>query len=133
MGFFANHSHREQGDKRNDESDAEETDEVRLEPVFFFALVQHDLQGGHRDHEQPDAHSIHLQQLLTVSLDPWRIVHQAVGEYQCEYPDGNIDVEDPVPAVIVGDPAAECGTDGGSENRNEAIEGEGEAALRGLE
>jgi predicted transcriptional regulator len=43
--------------------------------------------------------------------------------------DGDVDEEDPAPGVVVGDPAAERGADGGREDDRHAIDGEGLAAL----
>src|SRR5581483_7255559 len=46
--------------------------------------------------------------------------------------DRNIDEEDPAPGEVVGDPAAERGTNRGSEHGDQSIEREGLAALMRL-
>ncbi len=58
----------------------------------------------------------------------WVFDH-AVGEIEREQADGDVDEEDPVPVEVVGDPAAEGGADGGSDDDGHAVDGEGLAAL----
>jgi hypothetical protein len=62
-----------------------------------------------------------------------RVFDDARGEDEGEDGDGHVDEEDPAPVVVVGDPAAEGGADGGREHDRHAIDGEGLAALSGRE
>ena len=55
-GFLANHSQRS-GRQTTHKGNRKDHDEVRAEPVVLFALVQHNLQRGHRDHQQRNPHS----------------------------------------------------------------------------
>ena len=67
--------------------------------------------------------------LLAAAFEVRRILDHAVGEPEREYADWNGDEEDPVPGEVVGDPAAEGGADGGSDDDRHAIDREGLAAL----
>ena len=58
-----------------------------------------------------------------------RVFDHAVGEPEGEYADGDVDEEDPVPVEVVGDPAAEGGTDGGRDDDGHSVDGECLAAL----
>ena len=56
---------------------------------------------------------------------------EAVGEIEREDADGNVDEEDPAPVVVVGDPAAEDGADGGRGDDGDGVEGEGRGSFGG--
>ncbi len=58
---------------------------------------------------------------------------EAVGEEEREQADGDVDEEDPAPVVVVGDPAAEHGADGGRGDDGDGVEGEGGGAFGGRE
>ena len=123
----------DQADHAADKQEREEADEAGGEPVVLFALVEHDLQAAHGDGEEAQAHVIHVAQLGAVGLDPRRIFDQAGDQNEGQNADGNVDEEDPAPGEVVGDPAAERGADGGREHGDQAVEGEGLAALLRLE
>jgi hypothetical protein len=120
-------------DHAGDKEEGEEADEVGGEPVVLLALVEHDLHAAHGDGEEGEADVIHLEEAGAVGLDPRGIFNEAGDEDEGEDADGDVDVEDPAPGEVVGDPAAEGGTDGGCEDGDEAVEREGLAALLGLE
>ena len=61
--------------------------------------------------------------------EPRRIFHQAVRQEERQHADRQIDEEDPVPVVVVGDPAAERGADGGRHHDGHAVHREGHAAF----
>src|SRR5271154_3809794 len=52
-----------------------------------------------------------------------------MGEVERDEADGDVDVENPAPAVIVGDPAADGGTDRGRDYHGHAVHSEGHAAF----
>ncbi len=58
---------------------------------------------------------------------------EAVGEEEGEQADGDVDEEDPAPVVVVGDPAAEDGADGGCGDDGDGVESEGRGAFGGRE
>ena len=60
--------------------------------------------------------------LLGVGLG---VVDEAIGEEEGEQADGDVDEEDPAPVVVVGDPSAEDGADGGSGDDSDGVESEG--------
>jgi hypothetical protein len=80
-----------------------------------------------------EAEVVHFEEAGAVGLDPRGIFNEARDEEEGEDADGDVDVEDPAPGEVVGDPAAEGGADGRGENGDEAVESEGLAALLGLE
>ena len=63
----------------------------------------------------------------------WRIFHQPLHQDERENSDRNVDVKDPVPAVIVGQPAANRWAYRWCQHGNNAVERERQAALAGLE
>ena len=67
------------------------------------------------------------------AFDPGRIVNQAVDQNEGQDADRDIDEEDPAPGIVVGDPTAQGGADGGGKDGDDAIEGKGLAALLGFE
>ena len=64
---------------------------------------------------------------------PGRIFHQTAGEEEREQADRQVDKEDPVPVEVVGNPAAQRGTDGGCDDHGHAVNSESLAALLGGE
>ena len=58
---------------------------------------------------------------------------EAVGEEEGEDADGDVDEEDPAPVVVVGDPAAEDGADGGCGDDGDGVESEGRGSFGGRE
>src|SRR5271155_1181894 len=52
-----------------------------------------------------------------------------MGEVERDEADGDVDVKNPAPAVVVGDPAADGGTDRGRDYHGHAVHGEGHAAF----
>src|ERR1700693_6123137 len=116
------------GDGRHhasDEEEGEEADEVGGEPIVLLAFIEHDLHAAHGDGEEAQAKEVHVFEELAVGLDPWWIFDEACDEEECQEADGNVDEEDPAPGEVVGDPAAKSRADGGSEDGDKAVEGEG--------
>ena len=133
MGALARHSQTMRPIIADGEEGGEGADEVGGEPVVFFALVEEDLEATHGEGEEAEADVIELAEVFAGGLDPGWVVDEAGDEGVGEDADGDVDVEDPAPGVVVGDPAAQGGSDGGGEDGDEAVEGEGLAALLFLE
>src|SRR4030095_9324398 len=77
------------------------------EPVEILALVEHDLQRADPQHEQPEPDAIDRRadrRRLPLAIDD-------PGDGGSSKADRNIDVEDPRPGNIVGDPTTEKRTD----------------------
>ena len=108
---------------------------VRGEPIDFLAFVENDLQGADAEGDEAEADVIDADALLAVRslLQVGRIFDEPVGEIQRNNADGDVDVENPAPAEIVGDPAAEGGADGGGDDHGHAVDGESHAAFGGRE
>ena len=99
FGEFPNQKD-EQSDGRHD---GERHDLPGLEPVEILALVEQDLQRPHPNDEKRQAHLVdrHLDGgRLTLAIDDPRRESRAETHR-------HIDVEDPRPGDVVGDPAAE--------------------------
>src|SRR5580704_8668566 len=108
----------DQSNKRDDEGDGEGSDEVRSEPVLFLALIERNLQRAHGDDQQADTDIVDAVEIVPVSLLIRRIFYQPVGEEQGQDAYGNVDVENPMPGVVVCDPTAEGGSDRGRQHRD---------------
>src|SRR6202023_211687 len=68
-----------------------------------------------------------------VSLEVRRILNKAVYQKKRHDTDRDVDVEDPVPAVVVREPAANSRTNRGRQDGNETVKREGQSAFAGLE
>jgi len=91
------------------------------EPVIFLALVEDDLQAACPDGKQAEADVVELARLGV--LDVGRVVDKAADHEDSKDADGDVDVEGVAPAVRIGKPAAERGTDDGSDNHPKAEDG----------
>ena len=102
---------------------------MRAEPVFFLPLVEHDLQRPDGDGEQAQTDAVDAAEFLADALEVGRVFNDAAGENDGENADGDIEEEDPAPAIVVGDPAADGGPDGGCHHDGHPVEGERDAAF----
>lgn len=103
------------------------------EPVVLLALVEDDLQESEADDDEREAEVVHLDALALTAAQPRRIFDDHRGEKEGEQPDGDVDEENPTPVVVVGNPATERGTYGGSHHNCHAEDGEGLASFFGRE
>ena len=117
----------------HDSQNRQSCDEVGAEPVVLLALIEHDLQCAYAQNQQRNADVIDARGDPRLDLGPWRVVDDAVHQEQRQDAHGKIDEEDPPPGVVVGDPAAECGADGGRDDDRDCVERKGEATLFGRE
>ena len=116
------------GHTRN-EQEAEDADEGGGKPVILFPLIEHDLHAAHSDRQQPEADVVQFPEIGTIGFDPGWILDQAADQKEGEYADGQIDVEDPSPRVVVGDPTADRRSEGWRKHGDETIEREGLASF----
>ncbi len=65
--------------------------------------------------------------------DPRRVFDDAAGKEERDDADGDVEEEDPAPVEVVGDVAAEGGSDGRGADDGEAVHGEGLTTLFGRE
>ena len=128
-GWF--HSHQAKKTSSGDGEDREGANHGIAEPVLLLALVEGELEAADAEGDEAEAHEVDFEMpgLLAPAFEMRRIFDHAVAEIEREDADGKIDEEDPVPVEVVGDPAAEGGTDGGRDDDGHAVDGEGLAAF----
>ena len=97
---------------------------MRGEPVFIFAAIEKDLQAAQPQRNQPDADIVDLQPPFRPLALPGRIFQQLVDRQHRQDADRDIDKEDPAPAVVIGDPAAQRRSDNGRDNNGDRREAE---------
>ena len=111
-------------------------DERGAEPVVDLAAIEENFEGSGADADEGDADAVYVKLAadadgLAFGFKGWGIVDEAGGEEEGHDADGDVDEEDPAPVVVVGDPAAEHGADGGRGDDGDGIEGEGGGSLGG--
>ena len=110
VGQFPDHEHR-QRDRRDD---GQHHDRGRVEPVLVVAEVEQDLQRAHAQHQGGQADVVHLR-----LFQPFRAALQLAAHHRAgEDADRHVDEEDPFPAVVVGDPAAQDRAGDGRDHRH---------------
>ncbi len=82
-----------------------------------------------RDQSKTDVIDADALSLLLLLAKIRRILDQAMRQIKREQADGNVDIKNPAPAIIVGDPAAQRGTDRGSHHHRHSVNGKRHAAL----
>src|SRR6185369_17405353 len=90
-----------QSDERED---CRTSDQTRLKPVLFLALVEDQLKRTESNRHQCEAQSIDSSWALVTNVR-W-ILDEDVCHEDCKNAHWNIDIKDPAPRIIVGDPAA---------------------------
>ena len=109
-------------------------DEGGAEPVVDLSAVEQDIQRSRAKTDERDADTVDVEPAIDANgpaffLKSQWVMDKAVGEKQRQDTDGNVDEEDPTPVVIVGDPAAEDGPDGGRGDNGDGIQSEGAGPL----
>ncbi len=110
------------GDQSHHGDDGEGHDEGAGEPVVALALVQHDLEGRQADDHQGEADEVDLLAVLQAQpLEVRRIHEDGAGEHHGQDAHRDVDEEDPVPAVVVREPAAQHRPDDRGEDHADAV------------
>ena len=125
MGLGGRQLPDEEADEGRRGHDGQGQDERRVEPLVPLALVEEELQAekAHRHQHQPrDVHPHRLAQVR-------RVEEHGAGDEEADHPDGHVDVEDPAPRPVVGDPAAQGGPEDGGHHDAHPPRGHGHAAL----
>src|SRR5207244_13444232 len=73
---------------------------LRTEPIELLSFVQHDLQAREPNAEQPEAEVIDVRRGRTFQIR--RILEKCATQHGGENTDGQINIEDLAPGVIVG-------------------------------
>ncbi len=116
--------------RQRDDSQGEGQGDITVpEPVLFLAFVEDKLQAAHADRHQAEAHSVDRIGFGSFLHQVGWIFHHPVAEQQRNDADGQVDKEDPVPVEVIGDPAAQGGSDRGRGHDCHPIQGESLSAL----
>ena len=103
------------------------------EPVLFLAFIEHDLERSDAERNQGEADVVdarlRLADALLFALQVGRIFHHPLSEKQRKNANRDVDEEDPVPAVVIGNPTADGRADGRRDHHRHAVYGEAQAAL----
>ena len=101
------------------------------EPVPFLPFAEQDFPADHGQAEQAKPEGIEALVLPAhggaLGLEIRRIDDDDPAEKEGEQADGEIEIEDPAPAVVIRDEAAERRPDDGGEQRGDAEDGHGRA------
>src|SRR5882724_4726308 len=104
---------------------------MRSEPVVFLSLVEDDLQGAYAQGQKGKSHEVKAGELLLQSGNVRWIFDELIDQYERQYANRNVDVENPPPRVVVSDPAFQRRTNGGSANGRDSIQRKGQPSLLG--
>ena len=115
--------------------------EMKVEPSqsSSLAFVEDDFEGGEADGDEGEADAVDVELhagakalgFFGEALDGevLGVSENDAGEESAADADGDVDVEDPAPGVVVGDPAAEGGAEDGRAHDGDGVDGHGHAAL----
>ena len=126
-GWF--HSQNAKKTSDDDRQRGGELDLAGAEPVLLLALVEREFEQADADRYSGQAGEVDRVAALHAGFDLRWVFDHLVGEVERNQANGDVDEEDPVPVVVVGDPAAEGGADGGRDDDSHAVDGEGLAAF----
>ncbi len=87
----------------DDREDRQADDERVREPILLAPFLEHVLQRGEPDDQQPDSGPVDRN----LSAHPWRIFEERSHEKRRCDADRHVDEETPIPVVAIGDPSAE--------------------------
>ncbi len=107
-----------QGHQPEDAKRSPPADLSTAEPVFALSGVEHDLQHAEAQRQETDPPEIHATSL--VLADVVRVMDEGANHHYRDGPDRKIEIENPAPGVVVGDPAAQRGTEDRRENDAQA-------------
>src|SRR6202789_2653123 len=121
----------DKGDKQHRSDDSGSGDNGRTEPVLFLPLVEEELEHADAAGDKSEAAEVDLLAdggLAALNQRRW-VFHHARAEPDRKKTDGYVDEKNPVPVEVVRNPAAERGTDRGSDHHGHAINGKRLPAL----
>ena len=119
----------DEGGEEDGGGDGDEADHGVAEPVFFLAFIEEKLHAADAGCDEGEAGEIDGEFDFHALLHLRWVFDHLVREPEREDADGDVDEEDPVPVVVIGDPATERGADGGGDDDGHAVECEGLAAI----
>ena len=120
----------DEGHEGDHSEDDEPGDGGRVEPVESLALVQRDLEGADARHEEGEADAVERAGGPAAGLRALRrVLQEGAAERQRDRAERQVQVEDPPPGVVVGDPAAHRRPHDGRDHDAETPDGHGHPAL----
>src|SRR5271166_2179240 len=102
------------GDQSEDAKRRPHANLSAAEPVLGLALVEHNLQHAKPESEKADPPKINATGLMLA--DVGRVMHEGADHHDRDSAHRQVEIEDPAPAVVVGNPAAEGRPKNGCEN-----------------
>ncbi len=123
----------DQAEEAGDEEEGERLDAVKgiAEPIPFLSFAEEDFPTRHGDGEEAKAKGVEALVLFAecgaLDGEVFGVFDEGGAKKECGDADGEVEVEDPLPAVIVGDVPAERWADDGGEECGHAEEGHGES------
>ena len=109
----------------------------RSEPAVDLATIEHNFETAEYERDQQNSEPINphssREPLRPLTPKHLRLCHEPPHQGKRDEPDGHVDEENPAPGVVVGDPAAERGTDCRRHYDRNAVEREGLWTLLGQE
>ena len=115
-----------QGDQRYRCDSRHVDDEGGFEPVISLAALQEQLHGCQGDNQQDNANHVDARQ---GALGIRRLGQEGQHHEHADDADGNVDIEDPWPAVGIGQPSAQHWAHGGRQNHTHHEYRHGRAAF----
>src|ERR1700719_1213679 len=104
---------------------------MRSEPIVFLSFVEDDLQRTYAQGQERKSDEVEARELLPQARYVRRIVDQLIDQYECQNANRNVDIENPAPGVVVGNPAAQRWTNGRSADGRDPVQRKGKPALLG--
>ena len=111
----------DEGEESDDAAEGFDANIARGEPILALSGVEKNLERAEAEGEQADADEVYAG--VALAPDVGGIVDEARHHHEREDAHGNVEVENPAPGVIVGDPAAEGRADDGCDDDSEGIGG----------
>ena len=87
---------------------------MRLQPVIFLTLAEHDLQAAEAQGNQTEAdviNAIFARGRTALVIHKGRILDHTVGQQKRDETHRHVDEEDPAPGIVICDPATQHGAD----------------------
>src|SRR5579862_8331012 len=93
-------------------SQCQSDDEIRLEPIVTLTFIEDNLQSSESQGDETEAYVVDAGFAEFAAFEIRRVLNQPRAEQNRDNPNRNVDEENPTPAEIVGDPAAESRANG---------------------
>ena len=116
-------------DKRDNGNHRKRANEIGVEPIFILSLVQDRLQRAQPNRQDEEAEGVNAAAFGVA--DVFRVEDELLDHPQGDQTAGDVDVKDPAPGIIVGEPAAQHRADHGRQHDAHHVGRHGQAPLGG--